>query len=390
MRKYKVGIAAALLLASALFLIFTPAGNRVVAQTTGYRFAGNSIIFGGPGGGMLLEPAYNSGADIGLARLGAGQFGAVNGGINLNPDAVITPPPVIALAKADTGGTIPAGVIRGALIYVSPTGGLTNVAAAGEATVTTVTALSTITATAPIAAAGAAGYVVGLSPVAGATLTETLQPMSTAVCAGAFAVNGGAGLTVCPFGTNAVMTSLVTGAGIPLQNSASFPAAVPRLICNLVAQPANVTITTIQQMGSCILGAGIQNVSGKSLHVIGHLVYTTAGAPVITISALEGGITPIAVAGVATTGAATNGQVDFDYHITTAFTGSAGTLESHGLLAVQNNTALGTALGLYADQNVAVSSAINLTAANTLGLNITATVALSTATLRDLKVYLDN
>lgn len=364
----------------------------VVAQSTGYRFAGSNIIFSGIGSGLLVEPTYNSGSDVGLVRLGAGQLGQVQGGINLGL-ANVNVPPVVALAKADTGGTIPAGVIRGVLIYVTPTGGMTNVAAAGEATVTTVTAASTITATAPIAAAGAAGYVVALSAVSGATLTETLQPMSTAVCAGAFAVSGGAGMTVCPFGTNAVMTSLVAGAGVPLQNSAAFPAAIPELICNLIAQPANATITTIQVMGTCPLAAGIQNVSGKAMRVTGHLVYTSgAQTGTMTISVLEGGITPIAVtSGAIITGGQTNAQAEFDYYITTAFTGAAGTLESHGNLKINLATAAnGSALSTFQDQNTAVSSAINLTAANSLTINITMSSSTTSATLRDAQVWLLN
>lgn len=372
-------------IAACLLLVM---GGVAVGQATGYRFAGANEIFAGLGGGVLTEPTYNAGADTGVVRLGAGQLGVVNGGINLNANAVISPPPVVGLANAASGGTIAAGTYRGVLTYRTPLGGRTVVAAAGEATTTTGGSASTITFTAPIAAAGAEGYEIWLSPAAGATLTETLQPMTAVVCATAFVDQ--TGTTVCPFGTNSVITSVVTGAAVPSQNTAAFPAAVPQLICNLIAQPANTTVTTIQVMGSCPLGAGIQNVSGKVLHITGHLVYTTAGAPVITISALEGGITPLAVAGVATTGAATNGQVAFDYYITTAFTGTAGTLESHGLLSVQNNTALGTALGVYADQNTAVSSAINLTASNTLGINITASVSLSTATLRDAQVWLLN
>lgn len=384
MTKLRKGILAACLTA----LVLIPA-MIAVGQGSGYRFGINQIIFAGLNGGVCGEGSYNAGADVCLARLSAGQMGVINGGVNLNPNAVISPPPVVALATATSGGTIANGTYRAVLIYVTPSGGQTNVAAAGEATqATTGTGVSTITATAPLAAAGAAGYVLAVSPAAGATLTETLQPMTTTVCAGAFQV--ATGLTVCPFGVNAVITSVVTGPGIPLQNSAAFPAAVPQLIGNLLPQPANTSVTTIQQMGSFILGPGIQNSTGKTLHVVGHLVYTTAGAPVITISVLEGGITPIAVAGVATTGAATNGQVAFDYHISTSLTGATGTLESHGLLSVQNNTALGTALGVYADQNTAASSAINLTASNTLGINITATVSLSTATLRDAKVYLEN
>lgn len=371
--------------------LFGLGGGLVMAQSSGYRFGPNSIIFAGLGGGWFGESSYNSGSDVGVLRIGSGQVGVVNGGLNLSPNATIQSPPVIALANAGTGGTIAAGVYRGALIYVTTTGGMTSVAAAQEATTTTSGTTSTITATAPIAAAGAAGYVFAISAPSGATLTETLQPMSTTVCAGAFAVQ--TGLVVCPFGTNAVLTSVTTGGGVPLQNSAAFPAAIPQLICNLIAQPANATITTIQVMGTCPLGAGIQNVSGKVLRVTGHLVYTSgAQTGTMTISAIEGGVTPIAVtSGAIVTGGQTNAQAEFDYYITTAFTGTAGTLESHGKLAVQLATAAnGTAMSTFNDQNTAVSSAVNLTAANNLTINITMTSSTTSATLRDAQVWLLN
>jgi hypothetical protein len=365
----------------------------LLAQTFSYRFSGNGLIFSGPGSGFFTEAVYNGGPDSGFARLGAGQLGAVNGGINFNPNAVITPPPIIALATATTGGTIADATYRAVLIYVTPTGGQTNVAAAGEATqATSGGGLSTLTATAPIAAAGAAGYVVAVSPGGGATLTETLQPMSTAVCAGAFAVQSA--LVVCPFGVNAVMTSLVTGQGIPLQNSAAFPAAVPQLICNLLPQTANVTITTIQTMGSCVLGPGIQNVSGKLLRVTGHGVYTTATQTgTMTISVTEGGQTPIAITSAAIiTGGQTNQGFNLDYYVTTSLTGSSGKVEAHGALCV--NVATGTqsaiAMACSQDTNTAASSAFNLTASNTLAIAITMTTSTTSATLRDAQVWLLN
>jgi hypothetical protein len=361
------------------------------AQGIGYRYAGNGQIFAGLGSGIFTEPTYNAGSDIGLARLGTGQLGAVNGGLNVNPNAVITPPPVVSLSNAGTGGTIAAGTYRGVLTYRTPTGGRTVVAAAGEATTTTSGSTSTITFTAPIAAAGAEGYEIWLSAAAGATLTETLQPMTTTVCSTAFV--DPTGVTVCPFGTNSTITSVATGAAVPLQNSAAFPAAVPQLICNLIAQPANTTITTAQTMGSCILGAGIQNVSGKVLRVTGHLVYTSATQTgTMTIAVTEGGITPMTVTSTAiTAGGQTNAQAEFDYYLTTAFTGTAGTLEGHGHLCAQLATAAnGTALPCWNDQITAVSSAINLTASNTLAITIAMSSSTTSATLRDAQVWLLN
>jgi hypothetical protein len=393
--------------------------NTVLAQTTGYRFGPNGIIFQGQNGGVCFESFFNAGPDTCLNRLSAGVMGVSQGVVNAGW-ATLPNAPVVALGTTTGQGSIPAGTsYRLAVTYMTITGGETAITATQEATQTTTTANSIITVTAPLAAAGAAGYRVYSTNASGvgnsnATLTELLQPITTTVCAGAFQVNGPAGPAtgpfVCPFGVNAVLSSLVTTAatvstpnipgsapvfqtgGIPIPgaNTAAYPAAIPETICNFIAQPANVTVTTIQVMATCPLTANVQNSIGKVLHITGHLVYTTAGAPVMTISVLEGGITPIAVTGVATTGAATNGQVSFDYYLTTALTGATGTIEPHGLLFTQNNTALGTTLGVYADQNTAASAAINLTAANTLTINITSTVALSTTTLRDAQVVLLN
>lgn len=413
-----IGMILALSVMTALFT-FAPHSRmtRVLAQATGYRFAGNSLIFTGQGGGVLFENLFNGGSDTGFSHLGTGQVGQTNGGINFNPEGVVPPPPVIALATATTGGTIADATYRAVLIYVTPTGGFTNVAAAGEATqATTGGGLSTLTATAPIAAAGAAGYIVGVSPGGGATLTEIIQPITTAVCAGAFQVNypyatNGVnqfsptngnppaaptlpGITVCPFGVNAVFTSLTTtGASIPLQNSAAFPSAVPQMVCNFTPTTTLATITTIQTFAKCVMAPGIQNVTGKVLHVTGHIIYTSgAQTGTMTISATEGGQTPVAItSGALVTGGQTNAQASFDYYITTALAGPTGKVEGHGTLAVNLATAAnGNILSVYADQNTAAATAFDLTAANTLGIAITMTSSTTSATLRDAQVVLMN
>jgi hypothetical protein len=391
----------------------------LTAQNTGYRFGGNGMIFAGPYSGPCFEPSINAGPDGCLLRLGAGQVGATLGGPNTGW-AQVPPPPVVALATATTGGTIPAGTsYRLALTYMTINGGETNITATQEATQTTTGATSTITATAPIAAAGAAGYRVWSTNASGvgagnATLTELLQPINTTVCAGAFQVNGpngvGTGPFVCPIGTNAVLTSLVTTAGgnvipnipgtatqaasgiaIPANNTAAYPAMIPELIANVIAMPALTTVTTAQTFVTIPLTAGVQNVVGKVIRITGHIIASEATTgSTFTLAVTEGGITPMTITSIATTGALTNGQINFDYYLTTAANGSAGTIEGHGNLDLQPSATNTLALSRSADTLTAVSSAINLTAANNLALTIAASNSASSIQLRDAQVWLLN
>lgn len=355
------------------------------------------------------------------------SFAQNSQGLGFVPNA-----PVIALATATTGGTIPDGTsYRLALTYVTPDAGETTITSTQEATQTTSGGgLSTITATAPIKAAGAAGYRVYSTNASGVgnsntTLTELSQPITTAVCAGAFQVNGpgqagttnflngtGTGPWVCPFGTNAVFTSLVFtaataqtpnipgapavlngGLAIPSTNTAAFNPLTPQMVCNFAPMTARTTVTTIQTMGSCPMQAGLQNRIGKVLHVTGHGLYTSASQTgTMTISLTEGGQTPIAVLSAAlTTGGQTSAQFSFDYYVTTASTGTAGTVEAHGLLFLQGASAAnGTAMIVYADTNTGTATAFDLTASNTLAMTVTMSSSTTSVTLRDAQAVLMN
>ncbi len=398
--------------------------NTVMAQSTGYRFGPNGITFQGQNGGVCFESIYNYGADTCIQRLTTGNLGTTPGGVNIGY-AQVPPAPVVALATATTGGSIPNGTsYRLALTYMTITGGETNITATQEATQTTTgSGTSTITATAPLAAAGAAGYRIWMTNAStvgagNATLTEKLQTINTAVCAGAFQVNSsagpGTGPFVCPFGTNAVITTGVftaptistpnipgtapvfqsAGIAIPAANTASFPAGIPQLICNLLPQTALATITTIQVLGSCPLAGNVQNSIGKVLHIQGKGVYTSgAQTGTMTLSLVMGGITPMTITSAAIiTGGQTNAQFNFDWKCTTLSTGTAGTLMCTGLqdvnLATANNLA---ALTREADNiHGAASSAINLTVANTATANITMSSSTTSAQLLDMQVYLEN
>ena len=134
--------------------------NTVMAQTTGYRFSQNGIVFQGQNGGVCFESFFNAGPDTCINRLQSGNLGVSLGNIN-SGWATLSNAPVVALATATTGGFIPTGTsYRLALTYMTITGGETAITATQEATQTTTGAgnTSTITATAPLAAAGAAGY----------------------------------------------------------------------------------------------------------------------------------------------------------------------------------------------------------------------------------------
>lgn len=420
LRHVVAGLLIALLVLAGTFEV----GRKVSAQNTnGYHFGpGGSIIFTGQNAGVCFEGVYLAGPDSCLFRLQNGTIGFANGAINSGA-ATMANAPVIALATATTGGTIPDGTsYRLALTYVTPTGGQTTITSAQEATQTTSGGgLSTITATAPIAQAGAAGYAVYSTNASGVgnsntTLTELSQPITTAVCAGAFQVNGplgpGTGQWVCPFGTNAVFTSLVftaatattpniPGSGptvingglpIPAVNSAVYPAGIPETICNNIALTAITTSTTIKTIATCNLSAGLQNSFGKLLHITGHGVYTATGTPTFAVSLVEGGVTPIIITSAAvTTGGQTNAQFSFDLYLTTGLTGTAGKVEAHGTLTLQGATAANTtAMILYEDTNTALSSALDLTAANALTIGITGSSGVSATTLRDSQIVLMN
>lgn len=399
--------------------------TKVSAQNTGNRAGPNGPVFVGQNSGPCFESAFLVGVDTCISRVASGSLTINDGGINQG-NAFLAPAPVVALATATTGGFIVTGTsYRLALTYVTPNGGETNITSTQEATQTTTGAgnTSTITATAPIAAAGAAGYRVYSTNASGVgnsntTLTELSQPITTAVCAGAFQVNGpagpGTGIWVCPFGTNAVLTTITTtaatatvpnipgsgpttlngGVGIPGANTASYAPGIPQLICTMLPQTALATITTIQVMGTCPLGTSIQNAIGKVVHVKGYGVYTSgAQTGTMTISLIEGGITPCTVTSNAiTTGGQTNAQFNFECYLTTLTTGSAGTLVAAMTQAINTATANNLAAMTLQQDNIhgAASSAINLTTANTLTVNLTMSASTTSAVLNSAFVYLEN
>jgi hypothetical protein len=164
------------------------------------------------------------------------------------------------------------------------------------------------------------------------------------------------------------------------------------------AQTANTTVTTAQTMASLALNANVQNVIGRTIKVCGAGIYTSPGtsAPTLTIQVTEGGITPIAITTAAlSTTATTSAPFSFCYRITTASISTSaspsttGTLEAHGYLVA--NIAANTpasAAAVYLDTNTAVSSALNLFTANTLAVQVAASLTVTSVQLRQLTIEL--
>lgn len=158
------------------------------------------------------------------------------------------------------------------------------------------------------------------------------------------------------------------------------------------ATTAVTSVTTAQSLATLALNGSMQNVVGRTLRLCGYGIYTSPGTttPTITLQVTEGGITPVAIttAAVSST-ASTNMPFNFCFDITTASTGATGTLEAHGALAlnITANTPA-AAEATYQDTNTAVSSSINLLAANTIAIQVAASSTITSVQLRQLTIEL--
>ena len=378
-----------LTLVSALML-----SGSVFAQTTGARLSPNGITVDGVNQGLCGEASYNNGADSCLYRLNTGVWGWTNGiapspqSIPVSGNILLNAPAAAgSLGTATTGGTIPAGTYRVSLIYYTTTGGRTPGGTDSSSTQATTGSTSTLTGNAPAVQSGAVGYGIGVSPAGGAANTEVLQPISTAVCAGAFVVGGGA--SVCPFGANYTLTSLTTaGDATPFISSAPNTAGLLQLTAG--PQTALTNVTTAQTMASWSIPAGAMNVQGKRMHVHGQLMFSNgATTPAITLSVKIGSsVSPVSVTGASNANTNSNSPVDFDFTVQTTTVGTSGADEAHGCFTdtVAAAWSSGTASPVYCDGNAAASSTYDHTVVNTLALNIASTATLTSVTLRDVQI----
>lgn len=293
------------------------------------------------------------------------------------------------ITTSAAGGTIPASsTYRLAATYVDASGGETLIStdSASTATIATGTgSTNSIAVTSPAASTGAVGWRIYMSAASGAAGSEILytatcsattskQPLQTTFVSG----------TVCPIGSTATITAVVTGtATVPPTGSAyqrtggvsgAFP---PFTALGTVAAAGTGTLAVVN------LPAGYLNSLGRSFEVCGNGNATTNATPgtltlAIKVASVPGvtTITPFtAVSGTTTASAVVS--YNFCVTFTTAATGTTGTLETHGWVSYG---LAGTAPGTISqDIIVAVSSTVDLTKQDQLDFTITPTTTALTA-----------
>lgn len=159
----------------------------------------------------------------------------------------------------------------------------------------------------------------------------------------------------------------------------------------LQAQTALTVITTAQNLLSQALGAGVLNKKNRTVRVRGVVIFTTVQTSfTVTIALKLGATTLVTITTPTITNAQTTAQLAFDFQLSIATAGSAGTIESHGEIAVQGGSTVGVAVPRYRDQNVAVSGAVNLTTALTAAVTIAASAAMDSAQLRNATIEVVN
>lgn len=165
---------------------------------------------------------------------------------------------------------------------------------------------------------------------------------------------------------------------------------IETMLALLLAQTALTNVTTAQNLFSKALPANALSKLGRTILITGTAIFTTANAATITIAIVIGGVTVCTVTTATTAAAITNGQIQFTFTISTNALGAAGNVEAHGSISAQLAAALGTALPFYADQNTAVSGAINLTQPANLVATIACSAAVASVQLRQCSIEIIN
>jgi hypothetical protein len=310
------------------------------------------------------------------------------------------------ITTSSTGGTIgnAGSTYRLGATCVDASGGETTLSidTASAATIATGTSTSTnsINVTSPVGcttANGAVGWRLYMSAASGASLSEILYSptcSSTSVIANQSVF---VPATVCPIGASATITAIVTGtATVPSVNT-----AFPRLAGSSGSWPPFPALGTVASAATGTLGvinvpSGYFNVLGRSVMACGNAYATQNGtgggtlALKLTVSSIPGvtTITPLTLTSGAPT-LSTQDPINFCITITTASTGTTGTLWVHGWMGVG---LAGTGpMTTYNDLNFAVSSAVDLTKQDQLALTITpTTTGLTAAQITQFSIYPSN
>lgn len=337
------------------------------------------------------------GGPAGFPNLGVTSYTGISAPVALSTAAATNG----LITTATTGGTIPASsTYRLAATYVDAAGGETLISTDSASTATIATgsgtATNSIAVTSPAAATGAVGWRLWMTAASGSSKAEILYSPSCSTSNVAPLQTTLPGPTVCPIGATATISAIVTGtATIPLAAS-----AFPRTATTSGSYPPFAALgsqaTTVPgTLAEINFPAGYLNTLGRSVEYCGTGSSTTNGTPgTLSLKAVVSsifGVTSItpwtAVSGTTTASAIV--QYPFCVTLTTASTGTSGTLWVHGWAQFDLT---GAGIGVEAQDFVyAVSSAIDLTKADTLSFTITPSTTGTTASqMTQLTAYPSN
>ncbi len=148
---------------------------------------------------------------------------------------------------------------------------------------------------------------------------------------------------------------------------------------NTNVTPVTVAASTTadQNLMSVSIPAGTLNRVGRSLRLWGAGVFSTPAAQteIVTVKVKLGALTLISIPIPSQSFTATNNQFNISSILSTQTAGATGVFESHGNLVIDLGIGNLVADTIFADQNTAVSSTIDLTVTQTLQVTIAYSVA---------------
>lgn len=160
-----------------------------------------------------------------------------------------------------------------------------------------------------------------------------------------------------------------TGGGAGSSGFSGYSGAASTSAVNITPVTVNTNTTGDQNLMSYTVAAGALNTVLKTLRVFGAGVFTINTTATFTLKIKLGALTLASFATASITAVQTSCPFNFDFCITDASTGATGTVESHGTSHIKLTGGAGLG-GPYMDANVAVSSAIDLTASQTLQIAV--------------------
>lgn len=137
---------------------------------------------------------------------------------------------------------------------------------------------------------------------------------------------------------------------------------------NVTPVQVNANSTADQDLMSVDLPAGVLNRLGKVLHLTAAGLWTSQAGqtPLLRFRVFYGSTQLISIETNAVAAAKTNFAWSLEAFLVTASTGATGTLECYGLLSILLTDAAGSSSEVYNDRVTGASSAVDLTAAETV------------------------